>query len=251
MKAVVTGASSGLGREFAKYLDSLGYELFLVSRDKEELENTSRELKNKSKIIVMDLSDFHNLKSLYVLLKNEDIDVLINNAGFGIFGEFCSTDITDEVEMINLNITAVHVLTKLFLKDMKKRGSGYILNVSSSASFFPGPLMSGYYASKSYVTRLTEAISYELKKEGSPVKVSCLCPGPVKTNFNKRAGVEFSVTPLEAKDVAKYGIDKMFKGKRVIIPGAGMKLAKFFSRFASDNFIMGYVYKIQKAKIQK
>lgn len=122
MKAVVTGASSGLGREFAKYLDSLGYELFLVSRYKEELENTSRELKNKSKIIVMDLSDFHNLKSLYVLLKNEDIDVLINNAGFGIFGEFCSTDITDEVEMINLNITAVHVLTKLFLKDMKKRG---------------------------------------------------------------------------------------------------------------------------------
>lgn len=251
MKAVVTGASSGLGREFAKYLDSLGYELFLVARDKEELENTSKELKNKSKIIVMDLSDFHNLKSLYVLLKNEDIDVLINNAGFGIFGEFCSTDITEEVEMINLNITGVHILTKLFLKDMKKRGSGYILNVSSSASFFPGPLMSGYYASKAYVTRLTEAISYELKKEGSPVKVSCLCPGPVKTNFNKRAGVEFSVSPLEACDVAKYAITQMLRGKCVIIPGTTMKLAKFFSRFASDNFIMGYVYKIQKAKQQK
>ena len=120
MRALITGASSGLGREFAKYLDSLGYQTILVARNKEQLEETRTFLKNKTKIIVMDLSDFHNLKSLYVLLKNEDIDIVINNAGFGIFGDFSSTDITKELEMIDVNIIACQILTKLFLKDMKK-----------------------------------------------------------------------------------------------------------------------------------
>ena len=248
MKAVITGASSGIGREIAKYLDSLGYQTILVARDKEKLEETRGFLKNKSKIVVMDLSDFHNLKSLYVLLKNEDIDVLINNAGYGVFGDFSSTDITKELGMIDVNITACQILTKLFLKDMKKKDSGYILNVSSSASFYPGPLMAGYYASKAYVRSLTEAISYELEKEGSKVKVSCLCPGPVDTNFNKRAGVDFSVKPLSADYVAKYAIDNMLKGKTVIVPGFTMRCAKFFSRFLSSYFLMGFVYKIQKKK---
>lgn len=248
MKALVTGASSGIGRSISKYLDSLGYEIILVSRDKEKLEETKLELKNKSKIIVMDLSDINNLKSLYVLVKNENIDILVNCAGFGIYGEFDKTDMNKELEMIDLNIKTVHVLTKLFLKDMKKRNSGYILNVSSSASFFPGPLMSSYYASKAYVTRLTEAISYELKKDKSKVRISCLCPGPVNTNFNNVAGVKFSVKPLESDYVAKYAIDNMLKGKVVIIPGFNMKLGKFFSRFVSDNFIMNFTYNIQKKK---
>jgi len=248
LKALVTGASSGIGRSISKYLDSLGYEIILVSRDKEKLEETKLELKNKSKIIVMDLSDINNLKSLYVLVKNENIDILINCAGFGIYGEFDKTDMNKELEMIDLNIKTVHVLTKLFLKDMKKRNSGYILNVSSSASFFPGPLMASYYASKAYVTRLTEAISYELKKDKSKVRISCLCPGPVNTNFNNVAGVKFSVKPLESDYVAKYAIDNMLKGKVVIIPGFGMKLGKFFSRFVSDKFIMNFTYNIQKKK---
>ncbi len=251
MKALVTGASSGIGKEIARYLDNLGYELFLVSRNKEQLEKVQASLKNKSKIIVMDLADFQNLKSLYVLLKNENIDVVVNNAGFGVYGPFTSTDLSQELNMIDVNVMSVHVLTKLFLKDMKKRDSGYILNVSSSASFYPGPLMASYYASKAYVRSLTEAISYELEKEHSHVKVCCLCPGPVDTNFNKRAGVEFSVSPLSSKDVAKYAVDGMFRGKRVIVPGFTMRCAKFFSRFASVHFIMKIVYRIQDKKKAK
>lgn len=248
MKALITGASSGIGRDIAIYLDSLGYETILVARNKISLENLQENLKNKSKIVVMDLTELSNLKSLYVLVKNEDIDVLINNAGFGVFGEFSKTDISREMEMIEVNIRAVHVLTKLFLKDMKKKNKGYILNVSSSAGFMPGPLMASYYASKSYVTSLTQAISYELEKEKSNVRISCLCPGPVDTNFNKVADVSFAVTPLSSSYVSKYAIDQMLKGKTVIIPGFKMKCARFFSRFVSNHFVMGIVYKIQKKK---
>jgi len=248
MKALVTGASSGIGREIARYLDKLGYDTILVSRNREALEKLQKSLKNKSKVIVMDLQNLDNLKSLYVLVKNEDIDILVNNAGFGVFGEFTKTELSKEMDMLDLNIKCVHILMKLFLKDMKKRNSGYILNVSSSASFMPGPLMASYYASKSYVTRLTEAVSYELEKEGSKVHVACLCPGPVDTNFNKVAGVHFSVKPLSKEYVAKYAIDSMLRKKTVIIPGFKMKCAKFFSRFASNHFVMKFVYKIQKKK---
>ena len=142
------------------------------------------------------------------------------------------------------------MLTKMFLKDMKKKDRGYILNVASSASFQPGPLMATYYSTKAYVLHLTEAIWYELKKEKSKVKVSCLCPGPVATNFNRVAGVKFSVKPLSAKYVAKYGIDKMLKGKLVIIPGFKMKCAIFFGRFLPDKVLMKITYKIQKKKKQ-
>lgn len=250
MKALVTGASSGIGKEMAKYLDSLGYELILVSRDKEKLETVASTLKNKSKIIVMDLRKLDDIKSLYVLVKNDDIDVLINNAGFGLCGNFTETDLGKELDMIDLNVRAYHVLTKLFLKDMKKKNKGYILNVASSAAFQSGPLMATYYATKSYVYRLTEAINYEMEKENINVQVSCLCPGPVDTNFNNVANVKFSVKPLQADYVAKYAIDKMFKGKMLIIPGFAMKLSKFFGRFISDKAMMRMIYRIQKNKLK-
>ena len=250
MKALVTGASSGIGLEIAKYLDNLGYSLILASRDKEKLEEVQKILKNKSKIVVLDLSDMASLKNLYVYSKSEDIDILVNCAGFGVHGEFTATDLKKELNMIDVNIKAVHVLTKLFLKDMKKREKGYILNVSSSASFYPGPLMASYYASKAYVTSFTKAISYELKKANSKVKVSCLCPGPVNTNFNSVAGVKFSVKPLTPEYVAKYAVDNMLKGKLVIIPGFKMKLAKFFGRFIGDNLTMNIAYNIQKNKFK-
>lgn len=250
VKALVTGASSGIGLEISKYLDSLGYSLILASRDKEKLEELQKILKNKSKIVVLDLADMASLKNLYVFSKGEEIDILVNCAGFGVHGEFTSTDLNKELNMIDVNIKAVHVLTKLFLKDMKKKDKGYILNVSSSASFYPGPLMASYYASKSYVTSLTKGISHELKKAKSNVKISCLCPGPVNTNFNNVAGVNFSVKPLTPEYVAKYAVDNMFKGKLVIIPGFKMKLAKFFSRFLSDNLTMNIAYNIQKNKLK-
>ena len=137
MKALITGASSGIGRDMAKYLSSLGYDLILVARNKEALEELQDELPTKVKAIVMDLAVESNVKSLYVICKNENIDVLINNAGFGLCGNFVETDINRELEMIDVDIRAVHILTKMFLKDMKNRNSGYILNVASAAAFAP------------------------------------------------------------------------------------------------------------------
>ena len=196
----------------------------------------------------MDIETESNIKSLYVLTKNEDIDILVNNAGFGDFGYFTETDINKELEMIDLNIKSVHMLTKMFLKEMVKKDSGYILNVASSASFQPGPLMATYYSTKAYVLRLTEAIAYELKKQKSKVHISCLCPGPVDTNFNTVAGVNFAVKPLSAEKVARYAVDQMLKNKLVIIPGFKMKCARFFGRFISDKKLMAITYKIQEKK---
>ena len=248
MKALVTGATSGIGLDIAKYLNNLGYDLILVARNKEKLEEIQCGMKGKVKIVVMDLSIENNAKSLYILCKKEDIDILVNNAGFGSFGEFSETDLINELNMIDLNIKALHTLTKIFLRDMRKKDKGYILNVASSAAFQPGPLMATYYATKAYVLHLTEAIYYELKKEKSHVKISCLCPGPVDTNFNNIAGVKFSVKPLSSEYVAKYAIDKMFDGKLVIVPGVKMKCAKLLGRFLSYKKLMAINYRIKKKK---
>ena len=249
MKALITGASSGIGLDMARYLATKKYELILVARDKEKLEKIQESLPTKVTIVVADLSNEQKVKELYVLTKNEKIDILINNAGFGVFGYFTETDINKELEMIDTNIRAVHLLTKFFVKDMEKNNFGYILNVASSAAFQPGPLMATYYATKSYVYQLTEALYYEQKKKNTNVHVSVLCPGPVDTNFNNVAGVKFGVKPLKSSYVAKYAIDKMFKNKMLIIPGFTMKCAKFFGRFVSDKFMLRLAYRIQKKKI--
>ena len=238
MKALITGASSGIGLDMARYLATMKCELILVARDKEKLEKIQESLPTKVTIIVADLSNEQKVKELYVLTKNEKIDILINNAGFGVFGNFTETDLNKELEMIDTNIKAVHLLTKSFLKDMEKNNYGYILNVASSAVFQPGPLMATYYATKSYVYQLSEAIYYEQKKKQSNVHISVLCPGPVATNFNNVAGVKFGVKPLKSTYVAKYAIDQMFKNKMLIIPGFTMKCAKFFGRFVSDKMLL-------------
>ena len=248
MKALITGASSGIGREMAIYLAELKVDLILVGRNKEQLERLQNGLKVDTKVIVADLSDITKVKEIYVLTKEDNVDILINNAGFGLFGKFYETDINRELEMINTNIVAVHLLTKLFLRDMKKRNSGYILNVASSAAFGPGPLMSTYYATKAYVNNLTEAINEELRREESNVVVSSLCPGPVDTNFNNVANVNFSVKAMNSRDVARYAIDMMFKEKVVIIPGTYMKIALFGRRFLSRKTLRKITYNIQKKK---
>ena len=249
MKALITGASSGIGLDMARYLATMKCELILVARDKEKLEQIQESLPTKVTIIVADLSNEQKVKELYVLTKNEKIDILINNAGFGMFGNFTETDINKEFEMIDTNIKAVHLLTKYFVKDMEKNNFGYILNVASSAAFQPGPLMATYYATKSYVYQLTAALNYEQKKKKTNVHVSVLCPGPVDTNFNNVAGVKFGVKPLKSTYVAKYAIDKMFKNKMLIIPGFKMKCAKFFGRFVPTNLMLSIAYNIQKKKI--
>ena len=249
VKALITGASSGIGLEMAKILAKEGHELILVARDKERLQKIQDKLGAKVKIIVADLSNESKLKEVYIVTKNEKIDILINNAGFGDCGYFDETDLSKEMEMINVNIKALHVLTKLFLKDMKKRNSGYILNVASMASFAPGPLMATYYATKSYVLRLTTSIYEELRRVNSKVVVSCLCPGPVKTNFNKVANVKFSVKQLSAEEVAECGIRGMFNHKLIIVPGFKMKVVRFLTAIAPTKLAARIAYKIQKKKL--
>ena len=246
MKALITGASSGIGLDMARYLATKKCELILVSRNKEKLEEIQETLPTKVTIIVADLSQEQRVKELYAFAKKENIDILINNAGLGDFGPLTDTDLTKDLELINTNIKAVHILTKYFVKDMEKRNTDtYILNVASSAAFQPGPLMSTYYATKSYVYQLTEALYYEEKKKKTKVHVSVLCPGPVATNFNDVAGVKFSVKPLTSAYVARYAIDEMLKNKMLIIPGFKMKCAKFFSRFVSDKFLLRIIYRVQ------
>lgn len=248
MKALVTGASSGIGRDMTRYLVELGYEIFAVAREKEKLEELQHELGNRVKIISADISKRENCIELYENLKQEKIDLLVNNAGFGLFGNFIETDLNKELDLIDTNITAVHILTKLFLKDMVKENKGKILNVASIAGTTPGPLMAAYYSSKAYVLRLTQSISEELKKQKSAVTVSVLCPGPVKTNFNNVANVNFSIKALSSQYVAKYAIDRTLKGKLLIIPGFKIKILKVLSKIAPDNLAMKIVYKNQTRK---
>ena len=165
MLALIIGASSGIGRDMARILSEKGYDLILVARRKTKLQALKKELNTNVECIVMDISTTFNCMELYQEVKDKDIDILINNAGFGLFGEFCETNLDKELDMIDLNIKAVHTLTKLFLKDFKKKNKGYILNVASSAAFLPGPLMATYYGTKAYVLRFTESIHEELKKK--------------------------------------------------------------------------------------
>ena len=248
MKALITGASSGIGRDMARELSKKGYDLVLVARDLDKLNEVKKELETKIEIICMDISNVDNCKKLYEQYK--DIDILINNAGFGDCGYFSKTNLEKEISMINTNIVAYHVLTKLYLQDMKQKNSGKILNVASIAGFMPGPLMATYYATKNYVVRLSEAIREELNKQKSKVQISILCPGPVDTNFNKVADVEFALKGLSSEYVAKYGIKKFLKGKFYIIPGWKIKLAKIGCKIAPTNIVSKISYNMQKRKIK-
>lgn len=249
MKALITGASSGIGLDMARYLSTKKWELILVARNKEKLEEIQEQLPTKVTIIVADLSNEQRVKDLYVIAKKENVDVLINNAGLGDFGYLTDTDINKDLELINTNIKALHILTKYMVREMEnKETDTYILNVASAAAFQPGPLMSTYYATKSYVYQLTEALYYEEKVKKTKVHVSVLCPGPVDTNFNNVANVKFSVKPLKSTYVAKYAIDKMLEGKLLIIPGFKMKCARFFGKFVPHKLMLKITYNIQKKK---
>lgn len=251
MKALVTGASSGIGREIAYYLASLGIDLIIVARNKEKLEEIKNDVDVNVKIIVMDLINKENVFKLYDMVKSDNIDILVNNAGFGLFGTFDETNLNREIEMIDLNVITYHILTKLFLLDFIKKDSGYILNVCSSAGFMAGPRLSTYYATKNYITKLTLAINEELRQKKSNVSISALCPGPVATNFNKVAKGEFAINEIDPKFVAKLGIDKMFKKKMLIIPTLKMKLTLFLTRFAPLRLQLIIAYHIQGKKLGK
>lgn len=250
MKALVTGASSGIGENISYELSKRGYDIILVARDKDNLERVAKKIKTNTKIIVCDLSDEKKVRDLYKEVKKENIDVLVNNAGFGLFGVFSETDLDREIEMIDVNIKAVHILTKLLLKDFVKRDSGYILNVASSAGFMAGPKLNTYYATKNYVVSLTEAIYEELRQDKSNVHISALCPGPVDTNFNNVAKGSFTVKALKPDSVAKYAVDSLFKNKLIIIPGFSMKLGVYAARVIPIKFMLKINYKIQSLKME-
>ena len=171
--------------------------------------------------------------------------------GFGDCGDFTKTNLEKEITMIKTNIIAYHILTKLYLVDMKEKNSGKILNVASIAGFLPGPLMSTYYATKSYVVRLSEGVREELKKEKSNVKISILCPGPVATNFNKVANVKFHAKESDSKKIADYAIKKLEKGKFYIIPGIDMKLLKLGTKIVPTQLLSKMAYKFQERKLSE
>lgn len=248
MKALVTGASSGIGRDIARELSKKGYDLVLVARNLEKLYELKKELETNVDVVSMDISNIENCKKLHD--KYGDIDILVNNAGFGDCGYFLKTSLDKEIQMINTNIVAYHVLTKLYLRDMKERHGGKILNVASIAGFMPGPLMATYYSTKAYVVRLSESLREELRREKSNIQISILCPGPVNTNFNNVADVEFALKGLSSEYVAKYAVKKMIKGKFYIVPGIKISLAKFASKISPSNIVAMFSYNMQRRKIR-
>ena len=256
MIALVTGASSGLGRDMARYLSKKGYDLIITARNKEKLQDLKDELEKENNvkvdIISRDLSKTDECESLYYEVKEKygTIDILINNAGFGLCGKFTETDLNMELAMIDTNIKAVHILTKLFLKDMLEKDKGRILNVSSIAGFMPGPLMTTYYSSKAYVLRFTESIREELRREKSKIKICALCPGPVNTNFNDVANVKFALDGQSSEYVAKYAIDKLLKDKMIIIPGWKIKMLRIISKITPESITAKFTYNTQERKIK-
>lgn len=249
--ALVTGASSGIGFEMSRILSHLGYELILVARREDRLLELQKLLETHSEIITCDLSREDECKELYKRVKAKDISVLINNAGFGLCGNFTDTDLDRELNMIDVNIKAVHILTKLFLKDFVKKDDGYILNVASSAGLMAGgPLMATYYATKSYIVNLTRAINTELADAGSNVYIGVLCPGPVNTEFNDVAGVKFGMKGIDKKYCAKYALFNMFENRKmIIVPSAGMKISACASRFIPTRPLLEITKHIQEKKL--
>ena len=247
--ALITGASSGIGKEFARRYAEKGYRLILTARRESVLQRFGEELSTDVVIIPADLSDEKQCFELLEKLKDEDIDVFINNAGFGLAGSFLTTDIEREVNMIKVNDIDMHIMFKGILQKMDARGSGTILNVASSAGLFPGgPYMAGYYASKAYVVSLTRAVVQELKEKGSNVHVCALCPGPVDTDFNRNADVVFSLKGISASQCVSECLKEMDRKKIIIVPSVMMKAAVSLSKLAPAGLLTAMTGHQQKKK---
>lgn len=253
MKILITGASSGIGRDIARKAASRYDELVLVGRNEERLEALRQELTKlynvKAETYVTDLSNYENCVKLFEA--HRDVHLLVNNAGFGDVGVFDKTSLEKDIMMINTNITAMHILMKLYIGEMKKRNSGHILNTASMAGFFPGPLMATYYATKAYVVSLSRAVREELRREGSKVTVSILCPGPVATGFGKAANVDFhfSYFSKNSRYIADYAMEHL--PSFYIIPGIEIKAAKLLSRILPSSVSAAVIYNIQNNKVNK
>ena len=252
--ALVTGASGGIGEEFAKLLASKGCDLVLVARSGDKLATLAESLKGAHKIqayaLPLDLSAASSPGQIQTFLESRhlSVDVLINNAGFGTFGPFAESDLETELGQIQLNVTTLTHLTRLVLPGMVKRGKGRILNVASTAAFQPGPMMAVYYATKAYVLSFSEALANELK--GTGVTSTCLCPGPTTTGFNARAKLgnggmlSKKSVMMDAATVARRGYDGMMKGRRLVIPGLLNKVLAHSTRMGTRGLSASIVRRI-------
>jgi short-subunit dehydrogenase len=238
--ALVTGASAGLGAEFARQLSKRGYRLVLAARRKDRIEKLAREL-GKARAVAIDLSKKDSAARLLADIEGngETVDLLVNNAGFGLIGRFAELDAKRERQMIDLNVGTLTDLCRAVAPQMITRKSGSILNVASTAAFQPGPKMAVYFATKAFVLSLTEALHEELKPHG--VKVSCLCPGPTRTEFGEVAGFGgngmFDRVAMDAPEVVKAGLDGLENNKAVVIPGIINKAGALSGRFAPRSVV--------------
>ena len=259
MYALVTGASAGIGMEIAKYLSILGYDLILTARSEDKLQDLRKTILKRfpDRTVLVIPADLSKREECFRLYKEacerageENIEFVANNAGKGVYGLFLETDLDAELELIDLNVASVHILSKLFLRDMVRRGHGTLMNVGSCAGFMSGPTFSSYYASKNYVVRLTEAIHEELRRAKSPVKVSCLCPGPVNTEFNEVADVSFALPGISVQECVDYALRMMARRQTVIIPGRQIRAAVIGQRLIPTALTVRITAAQQKKKME-
>lgn len=257
--ACITGASSGIGAEFARQLAAEGYSVILVARRQDRLIDLGQELASdyhvECECITADLSDLNECENLVSHLKSKremPLDLLINNAGFGAVGRFDQNDISNDLNMIDVNIKALHYIAHQMMPHFIERNHGHIINVGSVAGLMPGgPYMATYYATKSYVVSLTNALAEELKRLGSHAQVHALCPGPVNTEFNDVANVKFSLKGISARECVSYCIDEADRGKIIIIPNMMVKVAAVASKLVPKEIVLGIVARSQKSKIER
>ena len=250
----ITGASSGIGREFARRYAHMGCRLILTARRVDRLEALARELQEQSgtvcRILPADLADAADCTRLCQELEGENIDIFINNAGFGVCGSVLETDPEKEEGMVQVNVCAMRRLFQFMVRKMHAQGGGTVLNVASSAGLLPGgPYMAGYYASKAYVVSLTRGVAEELREQRSPVYVCALCPGPVDTEFNDRAGVVFALKGITPKVCVEEAMRGMLRHKTIIVPSALMRVCTAAQRFAPMAVLMPIVARQQKKKL--
>lgn len=252
MYALITGATSGIGKEIAKILAYQRCNLILVGRRQNRLDYMKKYFTKKYNIRVItfdyDLSKKENCFRLFNECLPYNVEMLINSAGFGKIGYVVDTNVNDDINMINTNITALHILTKLFAKHMKK---GHILNIASIASFYPGPYMTEYGATKAYVRSFSLAMNYELKKMRKDVHITTLCPGPVLTEFDKVAGSNFPIHYITAKECAKQAIKGMMAKKDVVIPGMSTRILAKCSTVAPKKIVLPVEHYLQTKKTKK
>ncbi len=255
---LITGSTSGIGLEFVKLCAGLNYNIIAIGRDPEKLKLMKSDIEIKCKVkietVIVDLSNTEEVLNLFQQIesKNTYIDILINNAGTGVFGEFKDTDFTKELSMINVNIVALSFITKIVLNKMLIRGNGKILNVASTAAFKPGPLMAVYYATKAYVLSFSQAVATEIK--GTNISLTVLCPGPVNTKFLKKSSdrelqyINYGKMS-DPKKIAAAGMKALEKNRLVAVPGFRNKLNVFAVKIIPSKILMEIIYRSRKNNI--